>query len=302
MNHTRLEREPTLIRGIASGILKVSRPVSGKTGLRGNAPAAKMAIIRKSPQQIERIRRSGRLVHEALRRCREACRPGATTAQISAAAQSVIDETPGAVALFKDHPAQNTAVRPFPAVTCISVNEEVVHGIPGNRVIRDGDIVSIDFGVRHEGWCGDAATTILVGNVSAENRRLCEVTEHVLRIAIENARPGRAWSRIARQMQSYAERAGLGIVRDYVGHGIGASMHEDPKVPNYVSDELRKRDFELRPGMVLAVEPMCLAGGEEVKVLNDGWTVVTADGKYAAHYEHTIAVTETGCEVLTDGR
>ena len=261
-----------------------------------------MAIIRKTREQIERIRQSGRLVHEALRRCREACVPGATTGDVNAAAQSVIDEHPGAVGLFLNYPAPNPSVRAFPAVTCISVNDEVVHGIPGKRVIREGDIVSVDFGVRHNGWCGDAATTILVGKVSAENRRLCEVTEHVLRIAIENIRPGRMWSRIARQMQDYAERAGMGVIRDYVGHGLGQSMHEDPKVPNFVSDELKKKDFELRPGMVLAVEPMCSGGTDKVQTLSDGWTVVTADGKCAAHYEHTIAVTETGCEVLTDGR
>jgi methionyl aminopeptidase len=138
--------------------------------------------------------------------------------------------------------------------------------------------------------------------VSSESRRLCEVTQHVLQIAIENIRPGRMWSRIARQMQDYAQRAGMGVIRDYVGHGIGASMHEDPKVPNFVSDELRRRDFELRPGMVLAIEPMCTAGTDKVKTLEDGWTVVTEDGRCAAHYEHTVAVTETGCKVLTDGR
>ncbi|MBI1372893.1 MAG: type I methionyl aminopeptidase [Phycisphaera sp.] len=258
-------------------------------------------VIYKTPEQIEKMRRAGGLVHEALRRCRAACRPGVTTAEINAEAQRVIDETPGAVGLFKNYPAPSPRTPAFPAVTCISINEEVVHGIPGDRVIREGDLVSVDCGIRIDGWCGDSATTIMVGNVSAEDRRLCEVTEHVLRIAIENIRPGRRWSQVAQRMQDYAERAGMGVVRDFVGHGIGQSMHESPKVPNFVSDDLLRHDILLKPGLVLAVEPMCCLGTDRVKVLKDGWTVVTADKKAAAHYEHTIAVTDSGCTVLTDG-
>jgi methionyl aminopeptidase len=255
----------------------------------------------KSPAEIQLMRQAGRVVFEALRRCREAAKPGVTTAQIDAQAEQVIAETSGAVGLFKWYPTYQPG-QGFPAVTCISVNDEVVHGIPGSRVLKEGDVVSVDFGVRLNGWCADSATTFPVGKVSADKQRLCEVTEHVLRIAIENIRPGRKWSIIAKMMQTYAEKAGMGVIRDYVGHGIGKSMHEEPKVPNFVSRELLRSDIELRPGMVLAVEPMCTLGSERVKQLDDGWTVVTTDRSAAAHCEHTLAVTETGCEVLTDGR
>jgi methionyl aminopeptidase len=259
-----------------------------------------MAISLKSTEQIEQMRQAGRIVHEALRRCTAACRPGVTTAEIDAQAEAVLAET-GAMGLFKWYPTYKEG-EGFPACTCISVNEEVVHGIPNGRTIRDGDVVSIDFGCRIDGWCGDSATTILVGNVPPSVRRLCETTEHVLRIAVENIRPGRTWSQVARLMESYATKAGYGVIRDFVGHGIGRTMHEDPKVPNFVSRDLVRNDIELKPGLVMAVEPMCSLGAERVRVLDDKWTVVTADGKPAAHYEHTIAVTEDGCEVLTDGR
>ena len=259
-----------------------------------------MAICLKSASDLRQMREAGRLVHQALNRCREVCKAGATTAEIDAAAESVLGEHPGAVGLFQWYPTYQKG-QGFPAVTCISVNDEVVHGIPGGRVIEEGDVVSVDFGVRLNGWCGDSATTIMVGKVLPETKRLCEVTQHVLHIAIENIRPGRRWSRIAAMMQRYAEQAGMGVIRDFVGHGIGRSMHEEPKVPNFASRELMRNDIELVPGLVLAVEPMCTLGSERVKVLDDGWTVVTTDGKYAAHYEHTIAVTEDGCEVLTDG-
>jgi methionyl aminopeptidase len=259
-----------------------------------------MAIALKSASEIRQMREAGRLVHQALQRCRAACVPGATTAQIDAQAMAVLAENPSAVGLFQWYPTYRKG-EGFPAVTCISVNDEVVHGIPGGRVIAEGDVVSVDFGVRLNGWCGDSATTIMVGKVSPERRRLCEVTEHVLQIAVENMRPGLRWSRIAEMMQRYAEQAGMGVIRDFVGHGIGRNMHEDPKVPNFVSRELLRNDIELVPGLVLA-EPMCTLGTEKVTVLSDGWTVVTADGKAAAHYEHTLAVTETGCEVLTDGQ
>src|SRR5690606_30985640 len=153
-----------------------------------------------------------------------------------------------------------------------------------------------------DGCCSYLATEILDGNVKPEVRKLCEVTEHVLRIAIENIRPGRRWSQIARLMQNYAEAHGYGVVRDFVGHGIGSKMHEDPKVPNFVSRELLSDDILLREGVVLAVEPMCNLGTKEVITLEDGWTVITADNAPSAHYEHTIAVTSSGCDVLTDGR
>jgi methionyl aminopeptidase len=168
-------------------------------------------------------------------------------------------------------------------------------------VIQEGDIVGVDCGVEVDGWCGDSAATFMVGKVEPEVRKLCEVTQHVLEIAIANIRPGRDWSQVARLMQNYAEQQGLGVVREYVGHGIGRRMHEDPKVPNFVSRDLLRNDIVLREGMALAIEPMCNLGTRDVQVLADGWTVVTADRKPSAHFEHTVAVTADGADVLTDG-
>ncbi|MEQ9454638.1 MAG: type I methionyl aminopeptidase [Phycisphaeraceae bacterium] len=257
-----------------------------------------MPITLKTPDQIKKMRAAGRVVRRVLDRCIEICQPGATTQQIDDAAQKVIDDA-GAKGLFRGYPGPT----PFPATLCISVNEEVVHGIASDqRVIQDGDIVGVDCGVNLDGWCGDSATTILVGNVAPEVRDLCTATQHVLQIAIENARPGRSWSQVAKLMQGYAESRGYGVVRDFVGHGIGRKLHEDPKVPNFVNNHLLQNDFQLKPGMVLAIEPMCNLGTADVVTLSDGWTVVTADRKPAAHYEHTVAVTENGADVLTDGR
>ena len=246
------------------------------------------------------MRGACRLVRQVLQRCREVCRVGATTAEIDGEAEEILAQNENAVGLFKNYPTYKPG-EGFPALTCISMNEEVVHGIPGDRRGQAGDLVSIDFGCRIDGWCGDAATTVMVEPVSEADRRLCQVTEHVLQVAIENIRPGRRWSRVAGMMAGYAEQAGMGVVKDFVGHGIGQTMHEEPKVPNFVNQELLRNDIELAPGMVLAVEPMCSLGRGQVKVLADKWTVVTVDGQSAAHYEHTIAVTDDGCEVLTDG-
>jgi methionyl aminopeptidase len=176
----------------------------------------------------------------------------------------------------------------------------VVHGIPSeNVVLREGDILSIDFGVRLNGYCGDAAVTAPIGQVAAEHRKLMDVTRETLEIAVARMRPGVRWSEIAGRMQRHAEGAGFSVVRDFVGHGIGTKMHEDPKVPNFVSDELLAEDILLAEGMILAVEPMINAGGYAVRTLGNGWTVVTKDGRYSAHFEHTIAVVKGGCEVLT---
>lgn len=257
-----------------------------------------MAIELKKPEELAKMRAAGRIVRKVLNNAREMCKPGVTTRQIDDAGAEII-EAEGGRGLFKNYPTYRPG-EGFPANLCISVNDEVVHGIAGDRVIEDGDVVSVDCGVELDGWCGDSATTIQVGNVSPETKRLCEVTEHVLALAIENMKPGRKWSQVARLMQQYAERAGFGVVRDFVGHGIGRTMHEDPKVPNFVSRG-RGSDFELREGMTLAVEPMCNLGGQEVITLSDGWTVVTADHQPSAHFEHTIAVTASGAEVLTDG-
>ncbi|MBI1337146.1 MAG: type I methionyl aminopeptidase [Phycisphaera sp.] len=256
-----------------------------------------MAIKLKSKEQIEKMRLAGRVVHQVLDHCGKMLRPGVTTKEIDDEALRVMTHA-GAKGLFKGYPGKV----PFPSNLCISVNEVVVHGIADDRVVKDGDIVGIDCGVELDGWCGDSARTFLVGNVKPEVRRLCEVTKLVLEVAIENIRPGRKWSQVARLMQSYAESHALGVVRDFVGHGIGSKMHEDPKVPNFDSAELRRNDILLREGLVLAIEPMCNLGVKEVVTLDDGWTVVTADRLPSAHYEHTVAVTDTGADVLTNGQ
>ncbi len=259
-----------------------------------------MAIRLKTRDEIEKMRAAGRVVHQVLERCREICKPGITTLEIDEEAYRLFT-THHARGLFKNYPTYKPG-EGFPSNLCISVNEVVVHGIADGRVIKDGDIVGIDCGVQVGGWCGDSATTVMVGQVKPAVRRLCEVTQHVLELAIQNVRPGRRWSQVARLMQSYAESAGMGVVRDFVGHGIGQEMHEDPKVPNFVNGDLLRHDIELREGLVLAIEPMCNLGTSEVMTLSDGWTVITGDRQPSAHYEHTVAVTATGAEVLTDGR
>jgi methionyl aminopeptidase len=208
----------------------------------------------------------------------------------------------GGQGLFKWYPTYEPG-KGFPGNTCISVNDEVVHGIPGDRLLKDGDVVSVDCGIRLGGYCGDSAVTIAIGKPSPDTERLCRITEETLEVAIREIRPGRRWSDVAAKMQEHVEKNGMSCVKEFVGHGIGTRMHEDPKVPNFVSDEFRKRgDFYLQPGMTLAVEPMVILGKPDVVVLDDGWTVVTKDSTPAAHYEHTIAVTATGSDVLTDGR
>jgi len=259
----------------------------------------RQAVRLKSRDELAKMRESGRVVYRVLSHLREFIKPGVTTADIDREGRKVIDDA-GAIGLFLNYPTYKPG-EGFPSNLCISVNDVVVHGIGNDRVINDGDIVGIDCGVSYKDWCGDSATTILVGNVAPRTRRLCEDTQHVLQIAIENIRPGRRWSQIARLMQNYAESKGYGVVRDFVGHGIGKSMHEEPKVPNFVNRDLLKNDIELREGMTLAIEPMCNLGTRETVTLDDKWTVVTADGEPSAHYEHTVAVVPGGSEVLTDG-
>jgi len=258
-----------------------------------------MAIKLKSKDEIELMRAAGRVVHKVLRLCHQKCQPGVTTREIDEDAHRLFTAE-GARGLFKNYPTYRPG-EGFPANLCISINEEVVHGIAADRQIRDGDIVSIDCGVELRGWCGDSATTVMVGNVRPDRRKLCSVTEKVLLLAIENIGPGRRWSQIARLMQNYAERQGYSMVRDFVGHGIGRTMHEDPKVPNFWSKELIRNDILLREGVVLAIEPMCNLGTKDVMTLADGWTVLTVDRQPSAHFEHTVAVTAHGAEILTDG-
>lgn len=262
--------------------------------------ASGRGIILKSDREIELIRKAGRVVYQVLLRMKEAAKPGVTTAQLNEIAEKMIADA-GGTALFKG--VENPQAKcPFPAALCTSVNEELVHGIPNNRPLREGDVVSIDCGVRLNGYCGDSATTVPIGTVSAEASRLLEVTKGALDVAIAEMRPGRMWSEVARRIQAYVEERRLSVVREFVGHGIGREMHEEPKVPNYWDESQRKLDFRLTPRMVLAVEPMVNLGTHKVEYAGpDRWVVVTKDRKLAAHFEHTLAITETGVEVLTDG-
>ena len=260
-----------------------------------------MSVSLKRPAEIEAMRRAGRLVHRALERCRAAVHPGITTAQLDQIALDAWLEA-GARGLFKNYPTYEPG-KGFPGNTCISVNEEVVHGIPGPRALQAGDLVSIDCGILLDGWCGDSAITVPVGPVEPKLQKLIDVTRETLELAISAVRPGLRWSDIARAMQRHVESNGFSCVREFVGHGIGRRLHEDPKVPNFTSPEFERRgDFYLQAGMTIAIEPMVILGGQEVVVLDDGWTVVTRDGTPAAHIEHTVAVTATGSDILTDGR
>jgi methionyl aminopeptidase len=244
------------------------------------------------------MRRAGAVVADVLSQLQDVAEPGVTTAQLDRLALKMTAAA-GAEALFKGVRSPQ-ARKPFPGAICASINEQVVHGIPSDdAVLRDGDILSIDFGVRLNGYCGDAAVTIPIGRISPDRERLLKITKATLDVAVAAARPGTRWSQVARKMQRHAESAGFSVVKDFVGHGIGTKMHEDPKVPNFVSDELLADDIVLAPGMVLAVEPMINAGGSGVRTLGNGWTVVTRDGKCSAHFEHTIAIVADGCEVLT---
>lgn len=257
-------------------------------------------IVLKSRREIGLMREAGRVVRQVLSELGCLVKPGVTTAELDARADEMI-RTAGGVPLFRG--VRNPQARtPFPGCLCVSVNEEVVHGIPKGRVLREGDIVSVDCGVRLKGYCGDAAMTYAVGRVTPEVRRLLDVTIETLELAKDLVRPGVKWSQVARAMQRCVESRGFGVVREFVGHGVGQQMHEEPKVPNYWDRNQKNADFELVPGITIAVEPMVTLGRPEV-VLADrvGWTVVTKDGKPAAHYEDTLAVTEAGVEVLTDG-
>ncbi len=256
-----------------------------------------MAIRLKKPEQIQRMCAAGQIVRHVLDSLGSMIRPGVTTKQLDDEAERLTIQA-GAECLFKGVPGK-AGVRPFPGSICASINDEVVHGIPGARAIREGDIISIDFGVRYDDWCGDAAETFIVGKVDSDVRRLVEVTRNSLAMMVAMVRPGEKWSNIAGTVQDYVEGEGFSVVREFVGHGIGQDMHEDPKVPNYVSRELQMHDIHLTEGMVLAVEPMVNMGGCHVVYAPDGWTVVTKDGKPSAHFEHTIAVVSGGVEVLT---
>lgn len=247
-------------------------------------------IVRKSPAEIEIMREAGRVSALALRIAGEAVAAGVTTAELDRIAEEAI-RAEGGVPAFKGYNG-------FPATLCTSFNEQVVHGIPGARKLRDGDILSIDVGAIIDGYYGDNAATFAVGTVGARTLRLMEVTKQSLEAGIAKCRPGMRLYDISAAVQRVAEAAGFSVVREYVGHGIGRHMHEDPQVPNYGP---AGKGPTLQPGMVLAIEPMINEGGVGVRQLDDGWTVVTADGKPSAHFEHTVAVTEEGPDILTLG-
>lgn len=252
----------------------------------------------KSLRELGLMREAGKLVARALRICREMAKPGARTADINKAVEDFFAGH-GAIPLFKGY-APGGSGTPFPAVTCLSLNEQVVHGIPGPRVLRDGDLLKVDTACRLNGWCADAAVTIPVGVVRAERLRLVKVAEEALRIAMEEMGRRRWWSEVATRMQRHVQEAGFSVVEQYVGHGIGRDMHESPQVPNFVNRDLQKRgDFRLEPGLVLAVEPMVNMSRPDVRVLDDQWTVVTQDGLPSVHVEHTLALTPHGVLVVT---
>lgn len=245
-------------------------------------------IILKSQRELNYLRDAGRIVAETLEEIKKAAKPDVTTLELDRIAEQYI-KSKGATPAFKGYHG-------FPGSICASVNEEVVHGIPGLKRLKDGDNVSIDIGAFSNGYCGDAAITVAIGEVDAEVKKLIEVTEQSLYKGIEQAMAGNRLGDISHSVQTYAEGHGYGVVRDFVGHGIGRNMHEDPQVPNY---GLPGRGPRLKAGMTLAIEPMINAGTHEVKTLSDNWTVVTADGKRSAHFEHTIAITADGPEILT---
>lgn len=258
-----------------------------------------MRVTLKSKRELDLMRRAGAIVAEALSAMAANVAPGVTTAELDAIAAEVI-ASHDAVPSFTGVPANVEGGPDFPATITASINEEIVHGIPGSRRLREGDIVSLDVGAIYQGYHGDSALTLAVGEVGPETQELLEVTEEALYAGIEQAQPdNRLWD-VIRAIQNRIERHGFGIIREYQGHGIGQSMWEPPSVPNFLgSGRPLPKNYRLRPGMTLALEPMVALGDWRTEVRPDGWTIVTADGSLSAHFEHTIAVTEDGREILT---
>lgn len=253
-------------------------------------------IVRKTAAELEKMRRSGLLVWQILQKLKDVAVEGATTMDLEVNAAKMIADA-GAKPAFKGYyvPAAGSA---FQFVLCTSVNSEIVHGMPNSkRVLKKGDIVSIDTGVKLDGYYGDSAVTVPIGEVSDSTKRLLKVTQEALEMAIDRVRNGNRLFDICGTVEQHVTANGFSVVREYVGHGIGTQLHEEPQVPNYI--DRKNENPRLKPGMVLAVEPMVNAGGPEAVVLKDKWTAVTKDGSYSAHFEHCIAVTENGPWVLT---
>ena len=261
-------------------------------------PNEARVIKLKSPREIALMREAGRVVAKAHERVKALAVPGVTTAELDEAVAAVFAEH-GAVSLFKGYPSSVRGKPPFPAVICSSVNEQVVHGIPNRRPLREGDIVSVDTGCRLNGWCGDAAVTLAIGKIDPQAQKLLDVTSETLDLAVRAMGRCRTWSEVAGLMERYVKSQGMFVVEKFVGHGIGQDMHEEPQVPNFVSKALRRHDIRLEPGLVLAIEPMVALGTKDVRTLDDGWTVETKDRSFAAHFEHTVAITPDGPRVLT---
>ena len=247
-----------------------------------------MSIIIKSPREIEIMRQAGRIVGTVLQELKNSIQPGVTTKELDDIAMKRTEEM-GAIPSFKGYHG-------FPGSICASINDEIVHGIPGKRIVRDGDIISIDFGVIYNGFQGDAALTVGVGTISSEAEELMKVTEGSLMAGIDAARVGNRLGDISAAVQQYAESRGMAVVREYTGHGIGRAMHEDPQIPNY---GLPGQGPLLKNGMTIAIEPMLNIGDWRTKVEEDNWTVKTMDGSLSAHFEHTIAITDKGPEIMT---
>lgn len=245
-------------------------------------------IICKTPREIEIMREAGRIVALTHQELKQHIVPGITTLELDAIAEECIRKH-GATPSFKGYNG-------FSGSICASVNNELVHGIPGKRNLNNGDIISIDIGAYYNSYHGDSAWTYAVGEIDQETQRLLDVTEQSLYLGLKEAIPGERLSNISHAIQNYVEANGFSIVREYVGHGVGQDLHEDPQIPHYGPPNKGPR---LKPGMVLAIEPMVNAGSRHVKTLADNWTVVTVDGKMCAHFEHTVAITETGYEILT---
>ncbi|MBX3443064.1 MAG: type I methionyl aminopeptidase [Planctomyces sp.] len=253
-------------------------------------------ITLKSARELGLMREAGRLVAESHAIAREMIRPGTVTGDIDSAIDAFLARQ-GATPLFKGFPGPV----PFPASTCISVNQQIVHGVPGAWTLKEGDIVSLDVGVRLNGWCGDAAWTYAVGEVDDEKRKLMAAGRHLLHRAAHLCGQKQLWSQVATEMMRDAKKLGVSLVRRFVGHGIGREMHEEPQVPNFFDASMNLPDFSLNPGLVLAIEPMVNAGKPDVRILHDKWTAVTADGRPSVHYEHTVAITKDGPVLLTEG-
>jgi len=251
-------------------------------------------VTRKSRSEIERMRRAGRVVGEILDIIEAEIRPGVSTAHLDALAEAHIRRS-GATPSFKGYPGINPR-RPFPASVCISIDDEIVHGIPGERTIRAGQIVSVDAGAILDGWHGDGARTFYVGDPPPKVAQLIDLTRSAMMAGIAAAVPGNHIEDISAAVQAVAAQANLGVIRQFVGHGIGTEMHEEPQVPNFRTGRPGRK---LEAGLCLAIEPMFTLGGYDTRIQPDDWTVVTADGSLAAHFEHSIAVTENGPEILT---